>query len=234
MNRVAAFIVLSFVALPVARAAADHQSWSFEAPFGGFETTTLQKGFLVYQADCAECHGLRLIRYRDLRGIGLSRSEILALTSKIKRVVGKKKIAVTPDDRMRALDSRGSAASAVVAPDLSLTVAARRGGPEALYSLLTGYRDAPPDVAIIPGYYYNAAYPGGQIAMAPALKKGSVTFADGVKPDVGEMAHDVTVFLAWSADPTLNERKLVGLTAMIYLVVFWLVGFIALRPGRGR
>ena len=229
MNRVIAFAVLSFMALAVARAAGDHQSWPFEAPFGSFDATTLQQGLVVYQADCAECHGLRLIRYRDLRGIGLSHSEIVALTSKIKRMVGKKEMAVTPDDRMRALDSHGSS---VAAPDLSLTVAARRGGPEALYSLLTGYREAPPDAAIIPGYYYNVAYPGGQIAMAPALKKGSVTFADGVKPDVGEMAHDVTAFLALSADPTLNERKLVGLTAMIYLVVFWLVGLIALRPGR--
>ncbi len=46
------------------------------------------------------------------------------------------------------------------------------------------------------------------------------------------MAHDVAEFLAWSADPTLDQRKSIMLRAMIYLAIFGLIGFFALRQDR--
>ena len=39
------------------------------------------------------------------------------------------------------------------------------------------------------------------------------------KPTLDQHAKDVTAFLAWAADPTLNERKKLGWSVMIYLLI---------------
>ncbi|OYW11994.1 MAG: cytochrome C, partial [Acidiphilium sp. 37-67-22] len=76
------------------------------------------------------------------------------------------------------------------------------------------------------------AFPGGQIAMAPALKPGSVTLADGKQLDEAQMAHDVAAFLAWTADPHRDDRRIDGIAAILFLLVLGLVGAVAL--GRRR
>ena len=73
-----------------------------------------------------------------------------------------------------------------------------------------------------------------QIAMEPALKPGSVTFANGKKPSVKEMAHDVTEFLAWSADPNLDHRKATGYGAIFFLAVLGALVFAARFTTRRR
>ena len=75
-------------------------------------------------------------------------------------------------------------------------------------------------VALTEGLYYNSAFPGHQIHMPPPLASdGQVTYSDGTPTTVDQYARDVSAFLMWAADPTLEERKDVGLRMMIYLVI---------------
>ena len=64
------------------------------------------------------------------------------------------------------------------------------------------------------GMHYNVAFPGHQIAMPAPLRDGVVKYADGTPATTENYARDVTAFLAWAADPKLEERKRLGLMAM--------------------
>ncbi|MEO1137281.1 MAG: cytochrome c1 [Pseudomonadota bacterium] len=44
----------------------EHQDWHFSGPFGKFDQDALQRGFQVYEAVCANCHGLELLSFRNL------------------------------------------------------------------------------------------------------------------------------------------------------------------------
>lgn len=130
-------------------------------------------------------------------------------------------------------------------PDLSLITKARHHGPDYLYSLLTGYEDAPSTVEIAPGQYYNPYFPGdmsqalkpeyltadgypqdgvevplgGVLAMAPPLAEGMIEYTDGSPMTVEQYAADVTEFLMWTAEPKMEARKSLGVITMIYLVI---------------
>ena len=69
------------------------------------------------------------------------------------------------------------------------------------------------------GMHYNMAFPGHQIAMPAPLRDGVVKYSDGTAATSENYARDVTAFLAWAADPKLEERKRLGLMAMFYLVI---------------
>jgi cytochrome c1 len=84
-----------------------------------------------------------------------------------------------------------------------------------------------PDVCVplADGMNYNAAFPGHQIAMPPVLADGAVDYpkdANGVAlvpTTVDQYARDVSAFLAWAADPHLNQRKATGWQALLFLLV---------------
>ena len=121
-------------------------------------------------------------------------------------------------------------------PDLSVIAKAREGGPAYIYSILSGYKEPPTGMTVPPGKHYNPYMPGdmssfwsgphdkvpegGFIAMPPPLADGKVTFDDGKPSTVDEQAKDVAAFLAWAAEPKMEERKEFGLGAMIYLLIF--------------
>src|SRR5690606_23796356 len=89
-------------------------------------------------------------------------------------------------------------------PDLSVMINARHDGANYLRSLLIGYEDAPDDLEVRPGLYYNPYFPGGLLAMAPPLVDGRLDYADGTEATVEQMANDVTEFLAWAANPHME------------------------------
>lgn len=95
----------------------------------------------------------------------------------------------------------------------------QEGGADYVYSILTGYTDAPKDVTVADGLYYNKYFPGHQIGMPAPLSDGAVTYQDGTELKLENYAHDVVAFLSWAGDPTLDQRKRIGWQVMLYLLV---------------
>ncbi|HVL72798.1 MAG TPA: cytochrome c1 [Beijerinckiaceae bacterium] len=99
-------------------------------------------------------------------------------------------------------------------------------GADYLYALMTGYVDPPPGVEVPAGGHYNAYYPGHIIAMPNPLSDGRVEYpktAEGrpvVPETVSQYSRDVTAFMAWAAEPYLEQRKRLGFNVMAFLIVF--------------
>ncbi len=96
------------------------------------------------------------------------------------------------------------------------------GGPEYVYSVLTGYDREPAEAAAEKpeGKYYNPYFASGHwISMPPPLSDGQVEYDDGAPNTVADMSRDVSAFLAWAAEPKLEARKELGLKAIVYLIL---------------
>jgi ubiquinol-cytochrome c reductase cytochrome c1 subunit len=144
-----------------------------------------------------------------------------------------------PADHLKAPFANEAAARAsnggALPPDLTLIVKAREGGPRYVYSLLTGYENPPQGLDVPAGKSYNPYMPGdlgafwhgdkkhvpegGFIAMPFQLTPERVTFDDGKKATTDQMAQDVVAYLVWAAEPHQMERKQMGFTALIYLLI---------------
>lgn len=218
------------------------QDWSFAPPFGTFDNAQLQRGFQVYKEVCANCHSLRLLSYRNLGEPGgpqFSPKAVEVLASQVQVSDGPNEKGemfqrpARPSDRFRspfANDQLARAAnSGALPPDLSVIAKARPGGPDYVYALLTGFREAPPGFEVTPGMHYNEAFPGHQIAMPPPLSDGVIAYSDGTKPTVDNYARDVSAYLMWAAEPKLEERHKTGARVMIFLIVFVVIMYLAKR-----
>ena len=59
--------------------------------------------------------------------------------------------------------------------------------------------------------------------MPPPLSDDQVTYDDGTPATVDQMARDVSAFLAWTAEPKMEERKRTGFMVLIYLGILALL-----------
>jgi ubiquinol-cytochrome c reductase cytochrome c1 subunit len=209
------------------------QAWPFEGVFGAFDRASAQRGFQVYNEVCSNCHALHLVAYGDLGadgpggGLGFSLDEVKAIAA-AKQVpdTNDQGEPITrpalPADHFVAPFANEKAARATnngaLPPDLSLIVKAREGGPDYVYDLLTGYKEPPPDMKMGEGMNYDEFFPGHQIAMPQPLNDNSVTFADGTPATLNEEAYDVVNFLAWAAEPTLEDRHRTGIKVILFLL----------------
>lgn len=233
MARILATAALAFALLAGPARAAEApaaQSWSFQGIFGTFDRAALKRGFQVYTEVCASCHSLSLVSYRHLRKVGFSEDEVKAIAAEIEVEDGPNDEGEMftrpgkPSDRFASPFANDQAARAAnngaLPPDLSLMTKARKGGPDYLHGLLTGYADEPPDgVEIMEGMSYNKYFPGNQIAMAPPLSDEAVEYADGTETTLDRHSLDVVTFLAWAAQPELEERKRLGVKVLLFLIV---------------
>lgn len=207
-------------------------AWDFEGPFGTFDENQLKRGLMVYEQVCHACHSLKYVAYRNLgdeNGPDFTEAEVKAIAAKYQVTDGPDEFgemyerAARPSDTFVAPFPNEQAARAAnngaYPPDLSLMTKARKNGPDYLYSLLVGYEDPPADVTLRAGMSYNPYFSGHQIAMPPPLYEEAVEYADGTPATVDQMAQDVVTFLMWTAEPTLVERKQIGLQVMIFLIV---------------
>lgn len=205
------------------------QKWPFNGIFGRFDESSLQRGFQVYREVCAACHGIRHISYRDLKGIGYTNDEIKVIAADYEIVDGPndegemfdrealpsdKFVGPYENDKIARLANNGA-----YPPDLSLIVKARANGADYLYSLLNGYKDYPENFEASEGMYYNEFYPGYQIAMPSPLMDDIVEYSDGTEATQEQVAKDVTSFLAWTAEPELEERKSLGVKTLFFLIL---------------
>jgi ubiquinol-cytochrome c reductase cytochrome c1 subunit len=104
----------------------------------------------------------------------------------------------------------------------------QEAGPDYVHALLTGYREPPEGVEVPEGQYYNPFFISGPaLAMPPPLSDGQVSYAQNqddtdlndVPETVDQYAKDVAAFLMWTAEPHLANRKAMGLTVMIFLII---------------
>lgn len=201
--------------------------WPFDGMTGTLDRQAAQRGFQVYKEVCAACHGLKRVAYRNLEQLGFSEGEIKAIAAEKNVMDGPNddgemfERPARPADKFVSPYANDKAARAAnggaLPPDLSLIVKARVDGANYVYSLLTGYTEPPADREIAAGMNYNPYFPGGQIAMPPPLVEGGVTYQDGTPATVDQMARDVTVFLQWAAEPEMEQRKRLGIKALIFL-----------------
>jgi len=92
-------------------------------------------------------------------------------------------------------------------------------GPDYIHALLDGYTDPPKDFTLAPGTQYNKYFPGGSIGMPKPLADGQVEYTDGTPATVDQYGRDVSAFLMWAAEPSLDARKRLGFQVMLYLIV---------------
>jgi len=239
------FILLTVMCLaPVsAFSAADKikypkQEWSFSGVMGTFDRASQQRGLQVYKEVCSGCHGLRLLAYRNLKAIGYNDDEIKAFAAEnsvntvndegetVERPArpSDKFVSPYPNEQAARVANGGA-----YPPDLSLIIKARADGANYLHALLTGYVEAPTGKKVPDGMYYNKYYPGNLIGMPQPLYDDGVTYADGTKASPEQMAKDVTAFLAWAAEPELEERKRLGISVILFLLVLTLLSYFAMK-----
>ena len=110
-------------------------------------------------------------------------------------------------------------------PELSCIVKARLHHEDYIFSLLTGYTEPPAGIQLREGLHYNPYMPGGAISMARVLYDGVVEYEDGTPATASQMAKDVTTFLAWASEPEHDERKRMGMKAILMLTTFAAIAF---------
>jgi len=66
------------------------------------------------------------------------------------------------------------------------------------------------------------------LAMAPPLSgDGQVTYGDGTKSTVDQMAKDVAAFLVWTAEPKLDKRKQTGWPVVLFLLAATVLAYLS-------
>ncbi len=208
-------------------------AFSFEGPFGTYDEHQLQRGLQVFTEVCSACHGLKFVPIRTLSDEGgpkLPADQVRAYAKQF-QVVDKE----TGEERDALPSDLFPANTGAGAPDLSLMAKARKGfsgpyglgitqlfrgigGPEHIYSILTGYTGETKEEAG-ETFYENHAFPGGWIKMPPPLSDDQVTYADGHEASLHHMSEDVSAFLMWTAEPKMMDRKATGFKAVIFLIV---------------
>lgn len=110
-------------------------------------------------------------------------------------------------------------------PDLSYITLARHGGEDYIFSLLTGYCEAPAGVVLRDGQYYNPYFPGGALSMAQSLYNETIEYTDGTPAYASQLAKDVATFLKWTAEPEHDDRKRMALKALGMFSLLILISF---------
>jgi len=224
-----------------------HVSYSFDGPLGRYDKQQLQRGFQVYKEVCAACHSLKFVAFRDLAALGYNEAEVKAIakswiikTPSVDPATGEASSRdPVPADKFPMPFANNVAAAAAnnnaIPPDLSLMTKARHHGTAYVYSLLTGYTNQAgykneegkellaefPDSETPAGLHFNPYFPNLNLAMAPPLTaEGQVTYDEGQPtPTVDQMSQDVSAFLAWTAEPKLEDRKSAGIAVLLFLII---------------
>ena len=207
-------------------------NWSFNGIFGTFDRASLQRGYQVYQEVCSGCHSVQHLSYRNLSEEGgpeFSLDEAKAIASQFEVTDGPNEDGemfirsgrlsdkfVNPFPNVKAAAAANGGA---YPPDMSVLAKARKGGADYIYSLLMGYEEAPAGMELDDGVYYNKYMPGYKIKMAEPIVEGSVQYADGTEASKEQIVKDITTFLVWAAEPSLEARHKMGFKVFIFLII---------------
>jgi ubiquinol-cytochrome c reductase cytochrome c1 subunit len=228
--------------------------WSFSGPFGMYDRAALQRGFQVYKEVCSACHSLNRVSFHALSSD--NGGDGFFSDPQVKAIAAGYKIPDEPNGQNKGqlFDDKGqpvtrpgipadhfpppfpneeaarTANSGALPPDLSIIVKARAGGPDYVYSIVTGFHQkVPAGFKVLPNKYYNPYFNGWNISMPPPLSPNQVTYSDGTKATVEQMAHDVVTFLSWAAEPTLEDRHRLGFGVMLFLILLSGIFYLSYR-----
>jgi cytochrome c1 len=226
--------------------------WSFSGPFGMYDRAALQRGFQVYKEVCSACHSLNRVSFHALSAD--NGGDGFFTDPQVKAIAAAYKVPAEPNDKGETVDANGTpltrpgipadhfpppfpneqaartANAGALPPDLSVITKARAGGPDYVYSIVTGFHQKPPPgFTVLPNKYYNPYFNGWNISMPPPLAPNQVTYSDGTKATVEQMAHDVVTFLSWAAEPTLEDRHRIGFGVMLFLILLSGIFYLSYR-----
>jgi ubiquinol-cytochrome c reductase cytochrome c1 subunit len=157
--------------------------WPHEGYFGGFDQNQLQRGFKVFAEVCSQCHGLKLLSFRNLGEQGgpfydakwpnpndnkyvqeIAKNYVNQVPTVDPDSGDPAKLPAKPSDHIYgpyANDIAGRVANGgALPPDLSVITKARHGGAGYVYSLLMGFHEPPAGLTVGSGQHYNAYFAG--------------------------------------------------------------------------
>ena len=217
-------------------------NWSFKELTGKFDRASLQRGFQVYKEVCSSCHSMQYLSYRNLGEPGgpeFTLEEVKAIAASVEIEDGPDSQGEMftrpgkPSDKFKSpypnVEASTVANGGAYPPDMSVLVKARPGGADYMYSVLMGYEEPPAGMKLDDGVYYNKYMIGQKIKMSSPLSDGIVEYSDGTEATMDQMAKDVTTFLAWAAEPELEERHRVGFKVIIYLILLTILVYLSMK-----
>ena len=216
------------------------QDWTFQGIFGRYDNSSLQRGLQIYQEVCSSCHGMKRLRFRELKDLGFSYEQIEKYAETFEILDGPNELGEMfmrsgePSDTFVSPYKNKQEAKAAFGgaypPDLSLLTKSMKNGPDYIYSLLTGYEEnLPKDFELPDGLYYNLYHDGKVIAMPPPLYDDVIEYIDGTNANLHQLAYDTVNFLNWAAEPELQKRKSLGLKVLLFLIVLTLLLYVTMK-----
>ena len=216
--------------------------WSFEGIFGTFDRASLRRGYQVYNEVCSTCHSINLLSYRNLSEKGgpefsLESTKNIAASFEVIDGPNSEGEMFTRPGRLSDkfikpypnVQAAKSANGGAYPPDMSVLVKARGGGANYIYSILLGYEEPPKGFNLDEGVYYNKYMPGHNIKMPNVLSDGLLDYVDGTESTVQQMAKDISTFLTWASEPSLEARHKIGFKVILYLIILALLVYLSMK-----
>ena len=175
------------------------------------DNATRQRGANIALQVCNNCHDLKYVKFRHLAALGFSSEELNTMRGDY-----------SLDDAMLSMMSAADRQDMYgrLPPDLSLMAEARRGKAQYIYNMLTGFYITPE------GDIDNHVFPG--IRMPDILGISSADDPE-LRKELEGQAHDVAAFLAWAADPSVDDRHRLAPYVLGYLAVMTLLLYLMKR-----
>ena len=220
------------------------QNWTFEGIFGRYDDLSLQRGLQIYQEICSACHGMKRLRFRELKDLGFAEDQIKKYSETFEIVDGPNELGEMftrpgePSDTFvspyKNKEEAKASFNGAYPPDLSLLTKAMKNGPDYIYSLLTGYEDPPKDFELTDGLYYNPYHDGKVIAMPPPLYDDAIEYIDGTNASLHQLSYDIVNFLNLAAEPELEKRKSMGVKVILFLIVLTALLYVTMKETWSR
>ncbi|KAI1309466.1 Cytochrome c1, heme protein, mitochondrial [Halotydeus destructor] len=203
--------------------------WAHNGIISSIDMQSARRGYQVYKQVCSACHSLKYVAYRELVDNIMTEDEAKAEAAEIQVQDG-------PDESGNMFMRPGKLAdyfpspypneeaaraanNGAYPPDLSYITLARHGGEDYVFSLLTGYTEAPAGVHLQDGQHFNPYFMGGAIGMAQSLYNETIEYEDGTPASASQLAKDVSNFLTWASSPEHDTRKRLWIKITMTLTV---------------
>ena len=219
-------LLLSFSALAAAPAGGIMQSGTDLS-----DKASLQRGAKMFMNYCSGCHSLQHLRFsRMAEDLGLSEEEVMENLNFTGAAFGEHIVSTMPAGQ--AADWVG-----VAPPDLSLTVRAKLGGPDWVYTfLMSFYQDDASAMGWNNTWFPDVSMPNVlwdlQGLQRPVMGEPDATGAPTIerleiaqpgsmtREEFQGVARDITAFLQYAAEPAALKRHGIGVWVLLFLVFF--------------